>query len=245
MSSPAAADLAAAGMTLTFDGPVVTLGVAVRDQATQILQTVADDELLVQVGRSLPGSVRLIVVRVRGGSGRSLPLAEPALSARRPPSVNISNMDFLSYLVRPDVLAVASLDGHVSGLALRLALACDLRVLAADTRLALAGPGSARLPPAGTSRPLVAAAGYSRVLDMCLTGRAVDAGEALRVGLADRVVPLDDLEHATRDLVGALLAVPRDVAAEVKALLLHTAEGAGARHRQAERDAHLRVLAGE
>jgi enoyl-CoA hydratase/carnithine racemase len=75
----------------------------------------------------------------------------------------------------------------------------------------------------------------------------VGADEALRIGLASRVVPNDELDGAVEDTVRALLAVNRDAAAETKALLQHAAGRTQEEQQAAEREAQyrrLRALAG-
>ena len=76
---------------------------------------------------------------------------------------------------------------------------------------------------AGTG-PLVRAVGEQAALEVCLTGRTVRAEEALRLGLVRAVVPADELEQATDDLVGAVLASPEAAVRETLDLL----RGAGA-----------------
>jgi enoyl-CoA hydratase/carnithine racemase len=149
-----------------------------------------------------------------------------------------------SWLRRPDLVSVAAVQGHAIGAGCQLALACDLRVLADDAQLALPEPTLGLVPDLGGTAPLVDAVGYSRALEICLTGRRVGAEEALRLGLATVVVPRGELAGATDDLVAALLATPRDAAVETKALLLGAAERRRTRAEQevAERQAQLRRL---
>jgi enoyl-CoA hydratase len=84
---------------------------------------------------------------------------------------------------------IAAIEGHAVAGGLELALWCDLRVVAEDAVLGvfcrrfgvpLVDLGTVRLPR------LI---GHSRAMDLILTGRAVDAQEALAIGLANRVVP--------------------------------------------------------
>ena len=64
------------------------------------------------------------------------------------------------------------------------------------------------VPDLGGTQPLVEAVGYARALEICATGRWVGAEEAAATGLATVVVPREDLDAATADLVAALLAAP-------------------------------------
>jgi enoyl-CoA hydratase/carnithine racemase len=145
-------------------------------------------------------------------------------------------------LRRPDLVSVAAVQGHAIGAGFQLALACDLRVLADDATFTMAESRYGLVPDLGGTHPLVAAVGYARALEICLTARQVDAVEALALGLATIVVPRASLDAAVADLVAALLSPARETVAEIKALLL----GAPGRDRDeqeaAERAAQLRRL---
>jgi enoyl-CoA hydratase/carnithine racemase len=145
------------------------------------------------------------------------------------------------------VVSIASVQGHAIGAGFQLALACDLRVMADDVQLAMREPSLGLVPDLGGTQPLVEAVGYARALEICATGRWVGAEEAAATGLATVVVPREDLDAATADLVAALLAAPAGAVRATKALL----RDAGARsyddQRAAERAAQalrLRDLAG-
>jgi enoyl-CoA hydratase/carnithine racemase len=94
---------------------------------------------------------------------------------------------------------------------------------------------------AGTKR-LVELVGYSRALEICATGRRMDAAEADRIGLATLVVPTADLDGAVRDLTAGLLANNRDAVVEIKALLAGAAGRSHADQQRAEREAQTRRL---
>lgn len=109
-------------------------------------------------------------------------------------------------LTKPVIAAVA---GHAVAGGLELALWCDLRV--ADTT-AVFGVFCRRwgvpLIDGGTVR-LPRLIGQSRALDMILTGRPVDADEALAFGLANRVVPAGEARAAAETLAAELAAFPQ------------------------------------
>jgi len=99
------------------------------------------------------------------------------------------------------------------------------------------------VPDLGGTKRLVDAVGYSRAVEMCLTGRRVGAAEADRIGLATLVVPRAELDRATADLVGGLLSTNRNAGVETKALLAGALAGASqAEQEAAERAAQLRRL---
>ena len=108
-------------------------------------------------------------------------------------------------------------------------------------------PSLGLVPDLAGTKPLVEAVGYSRALEICLTGRWVGAREALGLGLASLVVPSAELESATDDLVAAVLAAPAGASWATKALLLGAAGRTHAEQQAAERAAQagrLRDLAG-
>jgi enoyl-CoA hydratase/carnithine racemase len=89
---------------------------------------------------------------------------------------------------------------------------------------------------------LVALVGYARALEICLTARRIDAGEAMRLGLATVVVPGADLDRSADDLAAAILAGNRDAVIEIKALLSGAAERSAADQLRAEREAQVRRI---
>lgn len=104
---------------------------------------------------------------------------------------------------------IAAVEGYAVAGGLELALWCDLRV-AGDT--AVFGVFCRRwgvpLIDGGTVR-LPRLIGQSRALDMILTGRAVDAAEAERIGLVNRVVPAGRALAAARTLAAELATSPQ------------------------------------
>ena len=147
----------------------------------------------------------------------------------------------------PRVVSIAAVQGHAVGAGFQLALGCDLRVLADDAQLAMKEPSLGLVPDLAGTKPLVDAVGYSRALEICATGRWVDAAEALRLGLASVVVRREELDQAARDLAAALLASPAGAVRATKGLLLAAAGRTHAEQQAAERAAQagrLRDLAG-
>ena len=108
-----------------------------------------------------------------------------------------------------DKPVIAAVEGWAVAGGLELAVWCDLRVVAEDARFGvfcrrfgvpLVDGGTVRLPR------LI---GHGRAMDLILTGRAVDAREALAIGLADRVVPSGQARSAAVQLAHELAALPQ------------------------------------
>jgi len=96
---------------------------------------------------------------------------------------------------------VAAITGYALGGGCELALACDWRVVADDAKLGQPEIKLGIIPGAGGTQRLARLIGPARAKDLVLSGRMVDAEEALRIGLADRVVPAAEVYEAAVALV--------------------------------------------
>lgn len=92
------------------------------------------------------------------------------------------------------------------GGALEVALGCDLRIASSDAQLGLPEVKFGIIPDVGGSTRLPALVGLGRAKELIMTARLIDAAEAERIGLLNRVVAADQLEQATQTLVEELLA---------------------------------------
>ena len=99
---------------------------------------------------------------------------------------------------------VAAVFGYALGGGAELALSCDLVVAADDATFGLPEVRLGLVPAGGGTQLLVRRVGRSAAKDLVLTGRRVDAAEALRLGLADRVVPRAELPAAARGLAAEI-----------------------------------------
>jgi enoyl-CoA hydratase/carnithine racemase len=103
---------------------------------------------------------------------------------------------------------ICALKGWTLGTALERALLCDIRVASDDAKLALADIDHGLIPDAGGVARLFEIGGSALALDLALTGRRIDAHEALRLGLVSQVVPADDLDTVVMELAHAIAARP-------------------------------------
>jgi enoyl-CoA hydratase/carnithine racemase len=120
-----------------------------------------------------------------------------------------SAFDAVARIPKPTVAAVT---GFALGGGCELALACDWRVVAQDAKLGQPEIKLGVIPGAGGTQRLARLVGPARAKDIILSGRMVDAEEALRIGLADLVVP------AERTYQEALAMVRRYVGGPAQAL---------------------------
>jgi enoyl-CoA hydratase/carnithine racemase len=109
-----------------------------------------------------------------------------------------SAFDTVARIPKP---VVAAITGYALGGGCELALACDWRVVAADAKLGQPEIKLGLIPGAGGTQRLARLVGPARAKDLIFSGRMVDAEEALRIGLADRVVPAADVYATAVELV--------------------------------------------
>ncbi len=111
-------------------------------------------------------------------------------------------------LASMDKPTVAAVQGHAVGAGFQLALACDLRIAAEDVRLGMLEVRFGLIPDLGGLHRLSRLIGPARTKEIVWTGRNVEAEEAERLGLANRVVPADTLEKETEAYVRELVNAP-------------------------------------
>jgi enoyl-CoA hydratase/carnithine racemase len=202
---------------------------------------------LTAFGDALPSTVRVVVVTGNGpsfsaGLDRSM-FASLGSDLDRGDAAMLdtiaSYQAAFSWLRRPEFVSVAAVQGHAVGAGFQLALACDIRVVAADAEFRMAEPSLGLVPDLGGTQVLVDLIGYSRALEVCATNRSVGAEEAERTGLANLAVPADQLAAAIEDLTAALTSTVHDAVTATKALLLAARERTYQQQLLAERQAQL------
>jgi enoyl-CoA hydratase/carnithine racemase len=162
---------------------------------------------LAEIGHAVVEAGRLSGVRavlIRGnGPGFSAGIDLNAFSAlakefgpdwrRRMLTITETFQASLNVVARCSVPTIALLHGFVLGLGLELALACDLRVAAEGTQLALPETRLGLVPDVGGTTRLTRLVGPGRAKQLVLTGRVVDAATAERWGLVNEVTPAEQL----------------------------------------------------
>jgi enoyl-CoA hydratase/carnithine racemase len=210
---------------------------------------------LAEIGRILPPTVRVVVLRAEGvsfsaGLDRAILLGSGPLSLRSLATLDDDRLDetiarfqeAFAWWGRPDIISIAAVQGHAVGAGFQLALACDLRLLADDAQLQMKETTLGLVPDLGGTKRLVDLVGSSAALEICVTGRWVSAAEARELRLANLVVPRADLDAAVDDLVAAVLAAPPDAVRKTKALLMAASGRTAQAQRVAERRAQVELL---
>lgn len=193
-----------------------------------------------EIGQRLDADVRVVVLRGAGrafsaGLDRRLFGAGPVdgapglleLAQRPTEQADAEIAGFqqaFSWLREPDRVTIAAVQGHAIGAGFQLALACDMRVVADDVTFRMAETSLGLVPDLGGTLPLVRMIGYAKAAEICLTGREVDADEAVRLGLANSVVPAELLDDAVEQLAEAVTQPPVGAVTETLTLLAQADE---------------------
>ncbi len=225
---------------LTLDNPPLNL--VTRELLEQL------DAALGALEAADPGDVRAVVVtgagdrafsagshvgdfeNQRGAAGRERHELESGVATR---------------LARLPMPTIAAIEGNALGGGLELALCCDIRIASQRTRLGLPEVRLAVTPGAGGTQRLSRVVGEARARELILTGRVLEADQAERIGLVNRVVP-------DGEAVAAAVAIGEEIAArgpiavrEAKRLIALSTDVDLATGLAAELDASDRVFASE
>ena len=108
------------------------------------------------------------------------------------------NWEQIRRIRKPVIAAVA---GFALGGGCELAMMCDFIIAAENAKFGQPEVKLATIPGAGGTQRLPRAVSKAKAMDMCLTGRMMDAAEAERSGLVSRVVPTENLMEEAREVV--------------------------------------------
>lgn len=117
--------------------------------------------------------------------------------------------DFFKKVLLCRKITIAQLHEYCLGVAFSIVMHCDLIIASEECQM---GHVEERLGLAGlTLMPImVLRAGLTKSLDLCLTGKMIDAKKAVDWNLINRAVPRDELEQEVKELAEALCLYPRD-----------------------------------
>jgi 2-(1,2-epoxy-1,2-dihydrophenyl)acetyl-CoA isomerase len=118
---------------------------------------------------------------------------------------------------------IAGVNGVAAGAGLSLALACDVRIASDAARFIQAFVRIGLIPDSGGTYLLTRAVGAARALELSITGRTLDADEALRIGLIDRVVPAERFPDELAAAAAELAVLPTRAIGATKRLLAGSA----------------------
>ena len=102
------------------------------------------------------------------------------------------------------VPVIAMINGFCLGGGCEIAMACDMRIASENARFGQPEINIGIFPGNGGTQRLLRLVGWGRAKELIYTGRIIDAAEAERIGLVDKVVPLDKLEETVNQVAEAI-----------------------------------------
>ncbi len=106
---------------------------------------------------------------------------------------------------------IAVIDGYALGGGCELAMMCDVILASENARFGQPEIKIGCIPGIGGTQRLTKLVGRTMAMDMILTGRMIDATEALRIGLVSRVIPRKNLETEVNEVAKSIAEFPRDI----------------------------------
>ncbi len=181
-------------------------------------------------------SIRVIVITgagkafCSGGDIKSMKAGRGFLHGYGKEGRELSPLDFkksLQQIVHRIPLALASLDkpviaavnGPAMGAGLDMALMCDMRIASDKAVFAESYINVGLVPGDGGAFFLPRLVGVAKAIELLLTGESIDAEEALRIGLVNKVVPAGKLEKESMELAGKIAGKSPQAASLIKKLV--------------------------
>jgi crotonobetainyl-CoA hydratase len=130
----------------------------------------------------------------------------------------------LSVRTTLDIPVIARVNGYALGGGMEIVLGCDLVIAAEHAQFGLTEPRVGAVPCAGGAVQLVRKVPYTQAMGLLLTGRRVTAAEMYRIGLANEVVPANELDNAVDRWVGEVLRCAPSSLRAIKQIVRHCAD---------------------
>ena len=209
-------------ITLNRPKALNAFNIQMRDDLYEVLSAIRDDD-----------EVRVVIFRGAGekafcaGADLSEFLTAPSPVAAR--QIRFDRDVWGLFLRIPQPL-IAAVHGYVLGSGIEIALCCDIRIASEDARFGLPEVGLGIIPAAGGTQTLPRTVGRGKALEMLLTSRWIDAKEAYRIQLENRVVPREKLIESAKEMAEKIashdpVAIRSAKQAVVRGLDLPLAEG--------------------
>jgi len=213
------------------EGAVLHVDLVAPNGINSLTREVRTALLAALTGPALDPTVRVVVLRGRGRTfcvGQALDEHAGRLADDVGTAFDCVDAEYrplaraIRALPKP---VVAAVDGACAGAGVSLAMACDLRVLSAKSKLTFAFIGIGLTADTGLTAALIQTVGAPRTKAMLMLDQPLSADQALAAGLADVVADNDDFAAELDGIVNRLAAGPTAAYARIKAVV-HDAESA-------------------
>jgi enoyl-CoA hydratase len=178
-------------MSINIIGPVGSQATSAQlaDELTELCDGITWDE-----------EIRVVILA--GAESLSFP-TEKDLEGVTPKADEEETRPFSSLaepIAKLDKPVIAALGGNIVGQGLELALACDIRIAAEPSFFGLPHLKAGLIPWDGGTQRLSRLVGRGKALEMILTGEILDAQEAYRIGLVNKIVSTEDLMAVVKEM---------------------------------------------
>jgi len=203
-----------------------------RDLGSRLLDDPGDVRALIVIGEGRAFSSGIDTSVFAGGPAGDQLAAGGAVEATHADPVVagiLRAQDAYTWLEEAPFATIAAVRGYALGAGLQLALACDIRILARGTQVGLLELQYGILPDLGGTQRLPRIVGPGRAKELIFTRAKIDAEEAERIGLAERVVSDEELDDEALELAEKIAAQPPIAVRGVKRAIAAAMAGATTR----------------
>ncbi len=185
-------------VTLNRPQALNAYNIQMRDELYQVLGAIKDDS-----------EVRVVVFA--GAGERAFCAGADLTEFLTAPSPVIARQvrwerDVWGLFLNIDKPLIAALHGYVLGDGIEIALCCDIRLASEDAQFGMPEPGLGIIPAAGGTQTLPRTISKAKALEILLTGRWINAEEALRLRLVNQVIPRKKLLPRAEELANKIAA---------------------------------------
>ena len=186
----------------TRDGiGIITLN---RPERKNAIDSNISESLSEILGRTGYGSGIVSLVITGAGDAFSIGADADEIGAFEDRETLLARLQAASIIASIEAPTLAVINGDAFDQGLELALACDIRIASETARFAMAQIRRGSLPWDGGTQRLARLIGRGKALEMILLGQPIDAKEARKIGLVNRVVPVDSLMATATEMAGDL-----------------------------------------
>lgn len=116
--------------------------------------------------------------------------------------------EVLNKLAEMPIPVIAAINGFALGAGMEMAIACTLRIASTNAKMGSPEVNLGIIPGDGATQRLPRIVGFGRAMELVLTGGMIDAEEAYRIGLVNKVVPRENLMDEVKKLANLLASKP-------------------------------------
>lgn len=215
-------------MTFTYENKLILvekradhIAVVTLNHPPMNLNSIASMQELYEVFRKLEKDPEVRVVILTGSGTKAFNVGTDLTEMQRMHgdfrgqkfNLEMDLMDAIELLPKPTICAV---EGYCMGGGLELACCCDIRVVSERSRFSQPEINLGLFPAAGGLYRLPRLIGLPQALEMMYTGEQIDAQEALRLGLANRVVPAGESLQSAIEMAGKIAVMPPNALRVIK-----------------------------